>query len=910
MDAKQYMIVDLEKRGDQRMFITGQVSSISRNANGLWAVRFSSSGRIFNYNPSRLLCLQNPKVVKLGDNGLYINKRRITDAEELLCFSDKKHTFYYLTHSDGYYENLEAKEVYITRTPIDQNGGSLWEYFKKLAAETGLLIDENENILSRQYELVDVKRDNVPLAQYLGDSSALKTYPPSAAVYYPFGCNASQKKAVERALTHQVSIIQGPPGTGKTQTILNIVANLLLNNKTVLIVSNNNSAVENVEEKLAAEGLGFIIAKLGSVQNKEAFIANQQDYPPMSEWMLPEPETAERSASAALHRATLGFEAQTRQAQLKADYDALLKEEKYHEMLGQHTAGNEWLNTKKTDRLLELLNRYKMTVESGQKPAFLFRLKWAFKLGMRMFPFLKEHPEEVISQLESAYYISRKAELEKGLEETASTLQGTDMTETVSSLRKFSLQLLKDKIARHYHKGNRKKFAIHEIKHKSEAFLAEYPVVLSTTYSAKNCISKDLVFDYVIMDEASQVDLKTGALTLSCALNAVIVGDDKQLPNVVSTEDRQALESIQSTFHVDEKYNAATHSFLQSCIEVFQDAPSTLLREHYRCHPKIIEFCNKRFYDNELVTMTADNKEENVLQVVRTVKGNHARGHFNQREADIITQTILPEYTRGGTTGIITPYRLQAEKINQATGQDTASTVHKYQGRECDSIIMSMVDNAPTEFSDDPNLLNVAISRAKNRLCIVTNGNEMDPDSNLAQLIAYIQYNNFEVRECKLHSVFDLLYKQYTLERLAYTARHRAVSEHLSENLIYDLLIRSLEKLHRTNIAVLCHYPLSRLITDRNLLDEREKAFVENPLSHIDFLLYNPLTKQPRMAIEVDGWHFHQGNEVQQSRDALKDQILAKAGLYLKRISTTDTVNEESMTSLLNSRLSEQSDHS
>ena len=58
-------------------------------------------------------------------------------------------------------------------------------------------------------------------------------------------------------------------------------------------------------------------------------------------------------------------------------------------------------------------------------------------------------------------------------------------------------------------------------------------------------------------------------------------------------------------------------------------------------------------------------------------------------------------------------------------GMDIASTVHKYQGRECDTIIMSMVDNSPTEFSDDPNLLNVAISRAKTHLCIVATGNDL-----------------------------------------------------------------------------------------------------------------------------------------------------------------------------------------
>ena len=139
----------------------------------------------------------------------------------------------------------------------------------------------------------------------------------------------------------------------------------------------------------------------------------------------------------------------------------------------------------------------------------------------------------------------------------------------------------------------------------------------------------------------------------------------------------------------------------------------------------------------------------------------------------------MPEYADMGTVGIITPYRSQAEEINKAIGSDIASTVHKYQGRECDTIIMSMVDNAPTEFSDDPNLLNVAISQAKTHLCIVTNGNGMLEDTNLAQLIAYIQYNNFEVKGSKLHSVFDLLYKQYTAERLAYEQAHPVASGYL-----------------------------------------------------------------------------------------------------------------------------------
>lgn len=898
MDAKQFMIVDLERRGDKRMFITEQVASISENRNGLWTVRFLSSPRVFNYNHSRLLYLTHPEKIDLGEKGLYIKNKHITNVSELLRFTGGRHTFYRVTYSNGYYENLEGNEVYVTRTPIDKNCGSTWDYLRKLAAETGLMVEDEENIFSKQYELVDLKRDNVPLAQYLGDKTELRTYREPKQIFYPFGCNASQKAAVEAALTHQVSIIQGPPGTGKTQTILNIIANLLMGNKTVLVVSNNNSAVDNVAEKLSAEGLGFIIAKLGSVQNKEAFIANQADYPIMDGWAIEE-GSVKLKASEALRSVSQGFDAQLRQAQLKAEYDALSKETKYNELLQQECVDNDWLDSKSSSKLMSLLNLYQMITERGCKPGFWFRIKWAFSLGMKMFSFLGGKPAFVIASLETAYYISRKSEIEHELASIEATLQDIDIKQCTQKLRSSSLALLKSKVAKHYKNSARRKFNIKDIKPRSEEFLKEYPVVLSTTYSSKSCISKDMVFDYVIMDEASQVDIKTGALALSCALNAVIVGDDKQLPNVIGREEALALNAIQSTYNVDDKYNATTHSFLQSCVEVFKDAPVTLLREHYRCHPKIIEFCNGRFYDGELITMTVDHSEDKVLQVIRTVKGNHARGHFNQREIDVIMQEVMPEYAGKGSVGIITPYRVQAEEINKALGSDIASTVHKYQGRECETIIMSMVDNAPTEFSDDSNLLNVAISRAKKHICIVTNGNEIPQNTNLAQLIAYIQYNNFEIKESKLHSVFDLLYKQYTAERLAYEQSHAVVSEHLSENLLYNILVQSISKLGLKNTEVLCHYPLLRLIADWNMLDEQEKAFAESPLAHVDFLIYNSLTKQPLKTIEVDGWHFHKESEAQQSRDVLKDTILTKFGLCPLRISTTATVNLETMINFL-----------
>lgn len=900
MDARQYMIVDLERKGDKRMFITEQVASIQKKTNGYWQVCFLSSSRVFQYNYARLLYLTHPETINLENKGLYINNRHIMGADELLRFSHEKNTFYRVVYEDGRTECLEGRNVYVTRTPIDKTGGSTWDYLRKIAEETGLQSDNGVNTLTLKYDLVDVKRDNVPLAQYLGDKTQLATYNLPHQVYYPFGCNASQKTAVEAALTHQVSFIQGPPGTGKTQTVLNIIANLLLANKTVLIVSNNNSAVENIAEKLQTEGLDFLIAPLGNAERKETFIENQSSaYPDMTSWHISNLVEVQEQAKEALFSVSLGFDSQTKLALLKAEYDALMTEEHYDNLLKEGQSHPDWLNHKRSEKLMKLLTRCQMLAERDRKPSLWFCLKWMFFIGIRAFSFLRGNLTEVVAALEQAYYCVRKLEIEQELGVLTEQLQTINLQQNLQALTTSSLQVLKSRIAQRYGHRVKQLFTIKGIKTKTEAFLKEYPIVLSTTYSAKSCIGKDMVFDYVIMDEASQSDIKTGALALSCATNAVIVGDDKQLPNVVTQEEALAIRTVLTSFQVDERYNAITHNFLQSCTEIFRDAPTTLLREHYRCHPLIIEFCNQRFYNGELIPMTNDSGEEKVLKVVRTVQGNHANKHINQREIDVLVQEVMPQYADKGSVGIITPYSDQAKEINAALGQDIASTVHKYQGRECDTIILTTVDNVPTTFSDDDNLLNVAISRAKKQFCIVTTGNELSKDTNLSQLISYIRYNNFEIQESRLHSVFDLLYRQYSAERLAYEKEHLKVSDYLSENLVYDTLMQALSILNKSNLSVVCHYPLFKLIADWTLLNEEEKSFAGSKLAHVDFLVYNSLTKQPLLTIEVDGWHFHKGNVVQQSRDSLKDQVLSKYALAPIRLATTDIVTVGSLKAML-----------
>ena len=90
---------------------------------------------------------------------------------------------------------------------------------------------------------------------------------------------------------------------------------------------------------------------------------------------------------------------------------------------------------------------------------------------------------------------------------------------------------------------------------------------------------------------------------------------------------------------------------LASAAEIWHNVPSVLLREHYRCHPKIAAFFNQKFYNGELIVMTADQGEQNVLTMYRTAPGNHARGHLNQRQIDVIREEVLPALQKAESSG-------------------------------------------------------------------------------------------------------------------------------------------------------------------------------------------------------------------------------------------------------------------
>ena len=216
--------------------------------------------------------------------------------------------------------------------------------------------------------------ENSALASYINPfSSPPKWYSPKNLIF-PFGCNECQYNAVLGAFSSSISIIQGPPGTGKTQTILNIVANLITQGKTVLVVSQNNEAIANVKDKLAKKeyGLDFIVASMGKRESIENFIANQKTYPAyIQDWNRIGVKKSE------IHQACKGllkyFKNKEQIASLKQEHSNLELEYKYFLNIGSY-------NNPKVLKILsrrfsfQLVDLYKSLLKSGEKTKKLLHI--------------------------------------------------------------------------------------------------------------------------------------------------------------------------------------------------------------------------------------------------------------------------------------------------------------------------------------------------------------------------------------------------------------------------------------------------------------------------------------------------------------------------------------------------------
>lgn len=878
---------------------TDQVESCTYDK-GKWKVQFSNSNRVFTYNYDNVGKFYFKEMLDAAHNIVYQNNQPISGIKNIIVFDEHVR----LIFKTGYQKTFKRSEIRIEQSALgNQKTKSCFEYLRELSSHVSVKDESDRSFLNKQYSSISNISPNSVLAAYL-ERKPFVSYKNELYPIFPFGFNLSQKSAAEKALREQVSVIEGPPGTGKTQTILNIISNAILENKTVAVVSNNNSATANVLEKLQKYGVGFIAAYLGNKENKEKFFSEQSDlYPDMDDWSLSPEEYQQTKIE--LQEAQVKLDSmlalQNRRAELKNILSAIKTEQEY---FNQYYEESKFSDVKlrtaykiKADKVLRMLIECKQNSTDG-KIGVKSKIYNFFVYGVYNFRFYKNPSEVIISFLQKLYYESKISELKREIDHLSEKLENYNFENAMKDYSQSSMELLKAKLADKYiSNGQRPTFGKDALWKSFEQFIGEYPVILSTTHSLRSCAAKDYLFDYVIVDEASQVDIVTGALALSCARNAVIVGDKKQLPNVVPSDIANITDSIFTNSLLDSSYQYSKHSLLTSVLSLYEHIPKTLLREHYRCHPKIINFCNQKFYDNELVILTDEGSNDTPLMLYKTVKGNHARGNINQRQIDVVTHEILPSHQNAGTIGIISPYRDQANELVKVIKDSSieADTVHKFQGRERDVVVLTTVSNEviANDFVDDPNLINVAVSRAVDKLIVVVSeGSEKWKGTNIGDLIRYMQYNNFEQVESQIYSVFDLLYSSYSDELLKVLKSSKKVSDYASENLMNIVIEKILDLPEFRGLDRVLHQPLRMLIKDTSKLLEEERLYAMNILTHTDFVIFNKVDKMPVLVVEVDGHAYHADNPKQLKRDKMKDEILAKYDIPIIRMKTTESDEE------------------
>lgn len=834
---------------------------------------------------------------------IYIDEKDETDRiAEYSYEGDKIRIVFKNVNKAFFYSRTRAR---IERTAVsNDNAFNVFNYLKEIADTVGLKTEEGKNILAGSYDSISEITEDCVLTSFLNGSLYAKNERVENFHFFPFGFNLSQRNAVNIAFSNNLSIIEGPPGTGKTQTILNIIANAVLHGQSVAVVSSNNSATKNVYEKLEKSGIEFIAALLGNSQNKKEFIDSQKEIPDLSQFHLHENEKVILKEKATMLFALLSdnLDKKNELALLRLQLENIETEyEHFKETYKEKTVTFKRNIT--AQKILQLWIVIESFAKSGKKIGFIKKLIFRLKYGIKDNSFYINSFTQMILICQSKYYSAKIGELTERIKLLETSLRNFAFDNKMKEYTETSMQLFKAELCKRYNKQRREPYTISELRYGSNKFINDYPVIMSTTYSLRQSLSEKISYDYVIIDEASQVDLTTGALALSCAKKVIIVGDIKQLPNVVDADMQEKTDLIFNSYKLQQPYRYSNHSLLSSFIELFPNIPKTLLREHYRCHPKIIEFCNQKFYDNQLIVHTEYTDKRPPLVVYKTVQGNHARERMNQRQIDIIKQEIIPkEKLEDVDLGIVTPYRNQTNAL-QRTFQGTsikADTVDKFQGRENEVIILSTVDNEISEFTDNPNRLNVAVSRAIEQLIVVVNGNDNESDSNISDLIKYIEYNNFSIIQSDLNSIFDLLYKGYEEERAKIIRKSVKISEFDSENLMFGLIKQVLTEDKFLKYDVLPHFPIRQLIKDFSKLDEKEAKYTSNSLTHLDFLIYNKLGKVPVLGIEVDGFEFHKDGTKQAERDRMKDRILEKYNFPILRFRTNESNEKERLTNKLN----------
>lgn len=518
---------------------------------------------------------------------------------------------------------------------------------------------------------LDADRHPVSLALALFGKRAPGRVPGRAA--RPLRCdhaalNPSQRAAVELCTGSELAFLWGPPGTGKTQTLTHVVEELLAHDRRILLASTTNAAIDQVLAKLAARPWFAAAVESGTLVRLGR--SDEDTFGAELADVVSRMQGARRAAIDRLRARIAEVEQQLQRG------DRLLAE-----------------------AAVAAVPQQSLFVEpaAGLRPAALASV---FPPGLADAVARLPPPDQ------SAALRLRLARLTR--------LRG----------------LARERIAHHA-------AALRDLE---DQVVGRARVVMCTlTHAYLSPVMKAQRFDVLIAEEAGMATLPALFLAACrCTDQAIMVGDPRQLPPIVHARDEVVQRAIgRSVFDVTIPDPA--RSDLVALLDV-----------QYRMHPAIGELVGRLFYDGRLRHAADDARSHAIaarapypgmpLVVVdtaaRTACQRPAKGtsRVNPASAEL-TAELARQAVAGGaaSVAVITPYAAQARDIQRqlaarrVAGVECA-TIHRFQGRECDVVILDLVDAAPMRpglllsggpRSDAAQLLNVSLSRARGKLILV-----------------------------------------------------------------------------------------------------------------------------------------------------------------------------------------------
>ena len=680
--------------------------------------------------------------------------------------------------------------IILTKRPA-VTAGVLHELMQIAEKPSGVYRETALNIINEEY--AQSKEKSVPVQ----DLKKITDFYPIT----PLSLSDSQQQVIKNIDNTKFIAVQGPPGTGKSQTIVNLVAHLVANGKTVLVASRMDKAVDVVADRLNDLGAKHMALRAGRLNYQRQLsndlnnlIANNEDLDSDVENIL-----------------LVDTKDMKDHLDLLKDYEnkceKIIKlEQDWHDL------DLEFLENKKTTGKMQFiqssLNRVEIetvalilkTLEKNMAKSGFFANIANFTSLNHLKKILKSKDFEVNleninrlrTELELAEMQFRLNKIESDIQKNGNLhilteqirqmkkKQGTLAKNILKNKRREALKaLLRDENKRRRLKihakslvTSRKRLQTNILEEEDfKPLLEAFPCWCVTTYAVSDSLPlKPGMFDVAIIDEASQCDIASCFPIMFRAKRAVIVGDDKQLPHLSFLEKAKE-QSFLSQYGIPDKYQLMWRFRTNSMFDLadYYSMNSVMLDEHFRSLPPIINFSNHEFYNDRIRVMRKDRPDENVLELVEVPDGKvdfDATRNMPEIEAvvkrlyEIVVEDERQNPENPVSIGIISPFRAQVEQLKISVAkvlsdhmirkhQIEIGTAHTFQGDERDIMLISwaVADNSYTQsliFLQKSNLFNVAITRGRNKVINFISRNPRElPEGHFRNYISFIQeYQN------------------------------------------------------------------------------------------------------------------------------------------------------------------------